>query len=301
MDRRTGIGAVVAAVGVLAVALAAATLPSTVDPESGVGGDGGEGGAGEGTGPGFGTPPPDERPIDAFEVPLVEELVAVLLLLAALVLLVYAVRNWRGLVPVAVGIAALVGLLVVLFTFLGDLSAVPGGPASEPMGNGGYGGGGGDGTTGFGDTTSLPFAALFVLTVAVLGMIFVIARSSTPGAGSIDPADDTGSDDTDRAAIGRAAGRAADRIERGDDVDNDVVRAWQEMTSLLDVSRPETTTPREFATVAADAGMDPDDVRELTRLFEDVRYGEYSPTDDRERRAVRVFRRIERAYGADDE
>ncbi|MFC4541062.1 DUF4129 domain-containing protein [Halosolutus amylolyticus] len=301
MNRRPVTGLVVAAVGVLAVALAAATLPSAVDPESGVGG-GGDTGVGEGTGPGFGTPPPADRPVDALEIPFLSELLALLLLLAALAVLVSAVRNWRELVPVAIGVVALVALLLVAFLLLGELSVMPGESANESLGGDGLGGGdGGDGSIGSSDTTPLPFVVLLVLTVAVLGMLFAVARSSSadPESGSMDLVDGPDSD-ADRTAIGRVAGRAADRIERGDDVDNDVVRAWTEMTALLDVDRPETTTPGEFATAAVDAGMDPDDVRELTRLFEDVRYGEYSPTADRERRAVRVFRRIERAYGDDE-
>jgi hypothetical protein len=43
--------------------------------------------------------------------------------------------------------------------------------------------------------------------------------------------------------------------------------------------------------------MAPDDVRELTRLFERVRYGGESATAAREERAVQVLRRIESTYG----
>lgn len=87
------------------------------------------------------------------------------------------------------------------------------------------------------------------------------------------------------------------------------------MTSLLAVPDPDTATPGEFADAAVAAGLDEADVTELTRLFEDVRYGERDAaaepigdsgaadsdgTATREERAVSVFRAIEAAYpGAD--
>lgn len=95
-----------------------------------------------------------------------------------------------------------------------------------------------------------------------------------------------------------AAGRAADRIEEHDqDADNAVYQAWVEMTSLLDVESPETYSPGEFADEAVEAGMDQDDVRELTRLFNEVRYGERE-VDPRGNRAVDVLRNIEQEYSS---
>ncbi|WP_247003718.1 DUF4129 domain-containing protein [Halosolutus gelatinilyticus] len=304
MDQRTVLVAIVAVVGVLAVSLAAATLPSTVDVESGLGGGGG-GGSGEGEGTGVQPPPASDRPVDAVEIPFVKEILLVVLGLILLALLVYFVRNWRQSVPWIVIVVVFVALLVLaLFLFSGS---IPTGdePVPESAGDGGLGGEGDGGGLGSGDSTPVPTVVLLALTIALLGAIVVAARSSAARSTVVDRlrgADpNADEDEDDAAAIGRAAGRAADRIEDGDDIGNDVLRAWREMIDLLEVSRPETTTPREFATVAVDAGMDSDDVRELTRLFEDVRYGEYSPTTEREKRAVRVFRRIERTYGADDE
>jgi hypothetical protein len=71
------------------------------------------------------------------------------------------------------------------------------------------------------------------------------------------------------------------------------------MTRTLRVDRPATSTPAEFADAAVDAGMDPDDVSELTELFEAVRYGAEQPTEDHTRRAKKALRRIERTYGGD--
>jgi hypothetical protein len=107
-------------------------------------------------------------------------------------------------------------------------------------------------------------------------------------------------DDVDVREVGRAAGAAADRIEADADVENEVFRAWREMTTHLDLPNPRSSTPGEFADAAVDAGMDRGDVRELTRLFEEVRYGDVDPTDDRERRAVEALRRIESAYAGEE-
>ncbi|AUX09808.1 hypothetical protein AArcSl_2183 [Halalkaliarchaeum desulfuricum] len=103
-------------------------------------------------------------------------------------------------------------------------------------------------------------------------------------------------EEIDRAAVGRAAGRAAERLTREGNVDNEVYRAWREMTELLEVSDPETSTPEEFASAAIEAGFGKRDVYLLTRLFEDVRYGKREPSPERERRAIRTFRRIETRY-----
>ena len=107
-------------------------------------------------------------------------------------------------------------------------------------------------------------------------------------------------DTPDTAAFSRAAGRAADRIEEGNvPVDNAVYRAWLEMTTLLNLEDAETTAPRDFAREAVKAGLDRDDVEELTELFNEVRYGDESP-DVREDRAIEILRNIERMYEDSD-
>ncbi|WP_435363363.1 DUF4129 domain-containing protein [Haloarchaeobius sp. DYHT-AS-18] len=100
------------------------------------------------------------------------------------------------------------------------------------------------------------------------------------------------------AAIGAAAGRAADRLETSTAVDNEVYRAWREMTRHLDVPEPESSTPAEFAEAAIAAGMTRDQVTELTALFEEVRYGGEDPTTDRESRAIEALRAIESAHAS---
>jgi hypothetical protein len=83
-------------------------------------------------------------------------------------------------------------------------------------------------------------------------------------------------------------------------VENEVYLAWREMTGHLDVPRPETSTPAEFATAAEAVGMNDAHVEELTELFREVRYGGAAPTEDREQRALAALRDIESTYGGND-
>jgi hypothetical protein len=147
-----------------------------------------------------------------------------------------------------------------------------------------------------GQTVPTPSAILaLVLVVALAGSVLLLFVASGGDDDEVDvPAEPE--PDPDVAAVGRAAGAAADRIERDADVDNEVYRAWFEMTDHLDLSNPRASTPAEFAAAAVDAGMAREDVTELTDLFEEVRYGGEPVTEERESRAVAALRRIESAY-----
>jgi hypothetical protein len=175
--------------------------------------------------------------------------------------------------------------------------------SSEAGGEGEDGKGEAEETT---DETTLPISvpsmivAFFVLATTVL-LSFVLfrrrERTAAPGEEMEAP------DATEPTkAVGAVAGEAADEIEaEGSDLENEVYRAWAEMAAALDVDHPDTSTPAEFAEAATEAGIRPDDVRELTSLFEQVRYGTADATSDREQRAVDALRRIERYYADDGE
>lgn len=294
VDRRTITAVVIAIVGILAVALAAATLSETVTPESGFESGGSD------TGEGFGSPPPpDDRPVAEVEIPFLQELLLALGVVAVVAALGYVLLYWRAALPALVGVVALVAAVWLLSQFLSEPFAFQDPPGSA---NGSLlTDGAGDDDSGRGNAVRPPLYVLLLFGVALFGVIAGYARSSSPASDSPDRSEAADGTDPEVAAIGRAAGQAAERIERGEGFDNDVYRAWREMTALLDVSNPDATTPGEFANAAVEAGMAPEDVRELTRLFEDVRYGGYEPTEDRERRAVRVFRRIETEYALEDQ
>lgn len=175
-------------------------------------------------------------------------------------------------------------------------------------------GGGGDGTGGGQQgerTQQLPNVLLLLLgvvgiAVVVVGGVWVI-RSDVDDdeADAVEAAaaaeEDDPPDPPDVSAVAAAAGRAADRIEEQSAVDNEIYRAWVEMTRHLPVEHPDTSTPREFERAAVDAGFDADAVGVVTDLFESVRYGSESATEERERRAVEALRRLEDQFEGEDE
>ncbi|MFB6141869.1 MAG: DUF4129 domain-containing protein [Halorientalis sp.] len=292
MERRTLRSAVVAVCGVLAVGISAATLTTTVETGTG----GGEG-TGAGGGGGVPPPPPASGPeIPLPHVPYLEELLLVALAIAFVGLLVYLLLYWRVVLYLVVGLALVLGIAVLIVTYL--FSSMPSAPG---LFSGAGGGIVGADDAGGGMVPSVPTLAL--LTLVVVAAVGVLAAVFGAGREGQATASDGGTEsEADPAAVGRAAGAAADRLDAAEaTVGNEVYRAWREMTALLDVDRPETTTPGEFERAAVDAGMADDDVRELRRLFEDVRYGERDPTDVDERRAMDVFRRIEAAYTPEDD
>jgi hypothetical protein len=200
-----------------------------------------------------------------------------------------------------------VGVVYLLLTSCGDGEFSAGLP-EEIIG----GGAGREGTVGVSDNpmavdpTQVP-PVIYLALALVLVVVLAYALSDRGGfAAALEPIwsrrEDAGGEAAQAnggaaATLGRVAGRAADRIEEGGtDVENEVYRAWREMTRPLDVERPESSTPAEFATAATDAGVSRDDVDELTELFEQVRYGGYDPDAERESRAVDALRRIETQY-----
>jgi hypothetical protein len=151
----------------------------------------------------------------------------------------------------------------------------------------------------------LPTALLLILVAATLvGVAVLVLTSSHDQTETRETAaeDEEEQPAADVRAIGEAAGRAADRIESdaGEEFENEVYRAWAEMTDQLTVEHPESSTPAEFATAAVEAGMDAADVDRLTGLFEAVRYGGLDATSEREDEAVETLRRIESAYAGEE-
>lgn len=162
-----------------------------------------------------------------------------------------------------------------------------GGPTGSPAGSS-------DG--GAGVSTALPAAVLLILVVligiGVVGMDRLLRRSGPE-------LPDRDGDAAGAAALGRAAGRAADRFDTTS-VENPIYRAWIEMTEPLDVGDPRTATPADFARAAIEAGLDPADVDELTEHFRVVRYGDAPVTADRVEAARETLRRIEATYAEND-
>ncbi|NUC71844.1 DUF4129 domain-containing protein [Haloterrigena sp. SYSU A558-1] len=315
MDRDTGRVVAIAVLCCLAVVLAAATLPSMVENGgSGGGFGGGDGGASDVEEQG--EPPAADSGAgggEAFEFTelcvafLDSELGFLALVLGAVGIAALATRSYDTKITLMLSVA-LLPLVVLVFVVLtggcGTQTLEPPAPPADiqPPAENESGGplGGGDGDGSVSGPTLPSLLVLTVLLVTVVGAFAALFYSGDDeGRESADPVAEP--DDTvQRGELGRAAGEAADRIEAGDDFENDVYRAWREMTEPLSVDRPDSSTPGEFAAAARDAGLDPSHVDELRTMFEDVRYGDRSVTDDRERRAVELLRRIEATYADDD-
>ncbi|MCO8247038.1 DUF4129 domain-containing protein [Haladaptatus sp. AB643] len=310
MERDTARVVVIALLCILAIAFAAATLNSAVEDGSGTGLGGGPGGIGSSQTNGSSPPMSNGggkmgTPLRLPCYPVLDSTAAILAMIVAFLLLAaLAYRKAGGL-----GVLAVVGPVGVPFLFIHALLTA----CVTPDGGGILGGAintsdislpkGGTGGLGNGaNGMATPSLIMFVvLGVALLGAVVLLVRSSS---GNEDTGPDAGNveeNQPDIAAVGRAAGEAADRIESESGVENEVYRAWREMTEYLNVPSPHSSTPGEFASAAVAAGMDPEDVDELTSVFEEVRYGGYDASEDHERRAIDALRRIERAYADDEE
>ena len=322
-DSRFSLRTVVLALLCLAtLSFAAATLTSTTSPNTGLGSFGPADQLGGQSDP-VETPTGDGEadrwsfvdlgagasPVDLCVSALSNPLVQIALLLGLLG--VFLAGRWYDDAAMGLGWAVLVGypgfFVYLLLTSCqtrppGELLDMPqsGNPSQE-----------GGGLMGGGEAVAPPSLLSQFLLVGVVGLLVVVAvlvltgdHDQTVSEGGLGEGDEETSEEAvDVAAVGAAAGRAADRIEETDDeesFENEVYRAWAEMTDSLTVDHPESSTPGEFAAAAVDAGLAREDVERLTRLFADVRYGGAEATAEREQTAVETLRRIEAAYAEGD-
>ncbi|MDZ7701781.1 MAG: DUF4129 domain-containing protein [Halobacteriales archaeon] len=311
---------VIALVAILAIALAAATLNTAVVHEGSAGAAGG-GGFGQGVGEGQGQTEGDSGDPSSFGFsgfggaipvipfpcyPFLNELWFFAGAAAVVGLALYGLYRRKGpLVPIGVVAAfgppaLLVHALLTACRSAEDVRlSLPFG-AREANSTGAFSLTSGQGGAGAaaGGTPIVSVALALVLGLALIVAVALLFQSTGDDQPPAREAEET-PDPVQMAAIGRAAGRAADRIEGDAEPDNAVFEAWKEMTDGLDVPNPEASTPSEFALAADDAGMAREDVRELTELFESVRYGTAEPTAEREERAVAALRRIEDEYAGE--
>lgn len=306
-DQLTSIG--LGLLAVVALSVSAATLDVTRQEPSQESGDAGVGG--DGSTFDSGAPPAiDSSPADPLLVTLLRFLFGVVMILGFITLLMQVYRQgWRSLIPVFIAAVVCVLALAALYHALSPGSPgnsengmlgenQPSFPSGSPLASGD------DGSvlSNAPVTVDTPEVVLFVVVGLAVGIgLLVLNRTTNDSllAHRAESDETTSPDRSETAAVGAAAGRAADRIEADETVSNAVYRAWREMTSHLDLPR-ETSTPGEFAVAATETGMSPEDVEELTRLFEATRYGDQAVTERREQRALTALRRIEREYASDE-
>ncbi len=86
------------------------------------------------------------------------------------------------------------------------------------------------------------------------------------------------------------AQNAINMFQAGGDFKNTVMRCYVEMSQALEerrgIRRQETMTPREFETYLSNVGLPHKPIQQLTRIFEEVRYGTKTPSKDEERQAI---------------
>src|SRR6056297_1895242 len=298
VKRDTLAAVLLALLAVVALGVAAATLDSAVSlGGGGFGGAGAGGGTGAESGDAGMSPTPSGGGVISLPPVCYEFLREPPALLAfAAVLLAVTGLVYRD-TGSALATGAVVGSLGLPVAVLGWLLSTCG-----PAGDGfefvlGLVGPG----EGAASTPELLFA-LVVVAALVASVAVLLGAGGDDEAGVGEAAaesDDDEPDEPDLRAVGRVAGEAADRIERSD-ADNEVYRAWRDMTEALDVDRPASSTPAEFAAAAVDAGVDEEPVADLTAAFERVRYGGEEATAERERRAAAALRRIEERHGGDE-
>jgi len=97
------------------------------------------------------------------------------------------------------------------------------------------------------------------------------------------------------------AAAAIRSIQAGGDVQSVVLRCYLEMSEVLGqqrgIERGGAMTPREFAQHLAATGVRDTHIQQLTRLFENARYGAQPPSAQDERTAVECLTAIVYAYG----
>ncbi|MFB6193566.1 MAG: DUF4129 domain-containing protein [Halobaculum sp.] len=313
VERRTALTALLALAAVLALGVSAATLTETTsdspsdgfgaggsDEQTGVGGDqqsgidiGGE--SSQATQLGLGLC------VRFFRSP--EFLVGLgLVALVVFGLLYRTTRSWllSGMAMFSLSLPVAMVLLL--------LTACQQGPVELAIGAGqsvanqsslvASQGGGSPGAGGEDSNLTTPSSLLgIVLLLAVVGSVGLLLFSTGDDEDELADEPPEVPESARQRGVAEAAAVAADRLEGDAALENAVYRAWREMTTHLEVEEPRSSTPAEFAAAAVEAGMDREDVTELTELFESVRYGGRDPTPEEERRAIRALRNIEETYG----
>jgi hypothetical protein len=96
-----------------------------------------------------------------------------------------------------------------------------------------------------------------------------------------------------KSPLGQLAQEAEEAIEQlraGSDLRNTVIRCYAEMIRVLTeqrgIKRRESMTTREFEEHLRALDLPNEPVKQLTRLFEDVRYGTLTPDEREEQRAI---------------
>jgi hypothetical protein len=124
------------------------------------------------------------------------------------------------------------------------------------------------------DALAAPAVAVFI-SGAAAAILWWVWRRPSPGPS-----------DTLQHVAGQAQS-ALDALYAGEAFDDVIIRCYAQMSHILrqarSIEREKAMTPREFEQVLVQHGLPAGPVRDLTRLFERVRYG-HQPAGEREER-----------------
>ena len=133
------------------------------------------------------------------------------------------------------------------------------------------------------------FAAVNLLLVALFcGGIYLLWRSLRPKP-------------SDKAVVVQEVRKALSELETGAELKDVVIACYDKMCQGLGksrlIQRQNSMTPREFEERLAQAGIVSVNIRQLTRLFEGVRYGAKTPDKVTEHEAIQCLQAILQVYG----
>ena len=118
-------------------------------------------------------------------------------------------------------------------------------------------------------------ASSLIAAAGVVGVVLHVIRRRPKGA---------------RQRLAAQTRAAIDSIAAGADIRNVVVRCYREMSVVvrdeLGIERETAITPREFARVLESWGLPGGPVRDLTEVFEEIRYGNTETAVTHEKRAL---------------
>jgi hypothetical protein len=94
---------------------------------------------------------------------------------------------------------------------------------------------------------------------------------------------------------------ALEELRAGSDLKDTIKGCYREMSRILSeqqgLQRSKAMTPREFEQYLSQSGLRDEHIRQLTRLFEGVRYGAKAPEEREEREAIACLTAIVQVYG----
>jgi hypothetical protein len=122
----------------------------------------------------------------------------------------------------------------------------------------------------------LSVAMAVIVTVVVSGLVYFLWRRIPRSENALD-------------RIALEAQTALDDLRAGGNLKNTIMRCYYEMVKVLNeqrgIQRDRTMTPREFEAYLESNGLPEEPVRQLTHLFEDVRYGDIQVGEKEEQQA----------------